>query len=173
MISEDSGESYKTPQVLINQLFRLMSVGKFDEQTIKQQMETILMAGSETSALTISFIILMVAMHPDVQERLYDELHSVFVAQDEDTSYEHLQKLTYLDRIIKEVMRLFPAAPLIARCARADIAISNCTIPKNAFVMMSIYNMHRVRTTNVDFDFWTILLFEKKIKTNFEVKILF
>lgn len=121
-----------------------MSMGKFDEQTIKQQIETVLMAGSETSALTLSYVILMLAMHPNVQERLYAELHTVFVDQDEDATYEQLQKLTYLDRIVKEVMRLFPVAPLIARYTKADIPISNCTVPKNAIIMMSIYNMHRV-----------------------------
>lgn len=144
VISEDSSESYKTPQVLIDQLFRLLYLGKFSEEMSKQQIETVLMAGSETSALSLSYTILMLAMHPDVQDRLYDELHSVFVAQDEETTYEHLKCLTYLDRIVKEVQRLFPAAPLIARCATADIPISNCTIPKSAFIMMSIFNMHRV-----------------------------
>lgn len=102
VISEDSDLAYKTPQVLIDQLFRLFSLGKFDEQTIKEQIETVLMAGSETSALTLSYVILMLAMHPDVQDRLYQELHSVFASQDEETSYEHLQQLTYLDRVLKE-----------------------------------------------------------------------
>ncbi|XP_055308044.1 probable cytochrome P450 313a4, partial [Sitodiplosis mosellana] len=143
VISEDSEDSYKTPQVLIDQLFRLLSLGKFNEKMIKEQIETVLMAGSETSALSLSYVILMLAMHPNVQERLYEELHSVFVSQDEETSYEHLQQLTFLDRVINEVMRLFPSAPLIARCTRADVPISNCTVPKNAFIMMSIYNMHR------------------------------
>lgn len=101
------------------------------------------MAGSETSALTLSYAILMLAMHQHVQDGLYDELRTVFDGQDEQASYEHLQRLTYLDRVIREVMRLFPSAPLISRCARADIPVSNCTIPKNAIIMMSIYNMHR------------------------------
>lgn len=86
----------------------------------------------------------MLAMHPDVQDRLFEELRSVFDSQNEETTYDHLQRLTYLDRILKEVMRLFPSAPLIARVTRADIPLSNCTAPKGTFIMMSIFNMHRV-----------------------------
>lgn len=41
-ISEDSDESYKTPQVLIDQLFRLFFSGHFSEQVVKEQIETVL-----------------------------------------------------------------------------------------------------------------------------------
>lgn len=150
-------------------------MGKFDEQTIKEQIETVLMAGSETSALTLSYTILLLAMHPDVQDRLFEELHSVFDSQEEETTYDHLQRLTYLDRILKEVMRLFPSAPLIARITRADIPLSNCTAPKGAFIMMSIFNMHRVNFSTIlsrfYHDFFTIFsrfftIFSTNLKKN-------
>lgn len=76
-ISDDSEESYKTPQVMIDQLFHLFYSGKFDEQVVKEQIETVLIAGNETSALTLSYTILLLAMYPDIQDRLYNELHSV------------------------------------------------------------------------------------------------
>lgn len=76
-ISDDSEESYKTPQVLIDQLFHLFYSNKFDEQVVKEQIETVLIAGNETSALTLSYTILLLAMYPDIQDRLYNELRSV------------------------------------------------------------------------------------------------
>lgn len=76
-ISEDSDESYKTPQVLIDKLFRLFFSGKFSEQVVKEQIETVLIAGNETSALTLSYTILLLAMHPEIQDRLYTELRTV------------------------------------------------------------------------------------------------
>lgn len=146
-ISEDSEESYKTPQVLIDQLWRLFFAGKFSEQIVKEQIETVLIAGNETSALTLSYTILLLAMHPQIQEKLFTELRSVYDSQDEDTSYERLQQLPYLDRVLKEGMRLFPVAPFIVRTAIADTPISNCVIPKGAIIMMSIFNLQRVRNT--------------------------
>lgn len=144
-ISEDSDESYKTPQVLIDQLFRLFFSGHFSEQVVKEQIETVLIAGNETSALTLSYTILLLAMYPDIQERLYNELRSVYDTQDEETSYERVQKLTYLDLVLKESMRMFPVAPFIVRTATADTPVSSCIIPKGSIVMMSIFNMQRVR----------------------------
>lgn len=77
IISEDSEENYKSPQVLIDQLFRLYFSGKFSDQIVKEQIETVLIAGNETSALTLSYTILLLAMHPTIQDRLYEELRSV------------------------------------------------------------------------------------------------
>lgn len=143
-ISEDSMETYKTPQVLIDQLLELCFSGKLDEKIIRDQVETIVIAGNETTALSLSYIILLLAMYPEVQDRVYQELHSVFDDQDEIMTYDHIQRLPYLDRVIKEGMRLLPVVPFIMRTATADTQISNCTIPKNAFILMSIFNLHRV-----------------------------
>lgn len=101
-ISEDSEETYKTPQVLIDQLFELHFSGKLDDKVIRDQVETIVIAGNETTALSLSYIILLLAMNPSVQEKVYDELHMVFDSQNEEVTYEHIQRLTYLDRCIKE-----------------------------------------------------------------------
>lgn len=145
IIPEDSEETYKTPQVLIDQLWRLFFAGKFSEQIVKEQIETVLIAGNETSALTLSYTILLLAMYPDIQEKLYRELRLAYDTQNEETSYERLQQLPYLDCVLKESMRLFPVAPFIVRTATADTPVSNCIIPKGAIIMMSIFNVQRVR----------------------------
>lgn len=143
VITEDSNESYKSPQVLIDQMFRLFYAGKFTEDIVKEQIETVIIAGNETSALTISYVILLLAMYPEVQERLYEELNAAYHPDEDYSTYEQVQKLTYLDWVLKEGLRLFPAAPFIVRCCTADTKISTCTIPKDAIVMMSIFTLHR------------------------------
>lgn len=150
-IEENSEETYKTPQVLIDQLLDLYFSGKLDDKIIRDQVETIVIAGNETTALSLSYIILLLAMHPDVQEKVYEELQTVFESQDKITKYEHIQRLTYLDRVIKEGMRVLPVVPFMMRTATADTQISNCTIPKDAFILMSIYNLHRVSETVFNF----------------------
>lgn len=144
VIAENSEETYKTPQVLIDKLFRLFFAGKFSDQIVKEQIETVLIAGNETSALTLSYTILLLAMYPEIQEKVYAELRSAYDTQDEETSYEKVQQLPYLDMVLKEGMRMFPVAPFIVRTAIADTAISSCVIPKGAIIMMSIFNLQRV-----------------------------
>lgn len=102
-----------------------------------------IIAGNETSGLTISYAILMLAMHPDIQERAFEELKSLYDSPDEYSSYERIQQLTYLDCVLKEVMRMFPVAPFIVRCCIANTKLRTFTIPKDALVMVSLYNLHR------------------------------
>lgn len=138
-------ETYKKPQILIDLLLDLIENGKLDEKTAIEEIETILIAGNETTALAVSFVILILAMHPDVQDRVYEELHSVYNSQDEETTNEHFPKLIYLEQVIKETLRLYPVGPFIIRKAMKDIQISKCTIPKNSYITLSLYNLHRVR----------------------------
>lgn len=128
---------------MIDQLFRLLYAGKFDEQLVKEQIETIIIAGNETSGLSISFAILLLAMYPDIQERVFAELKSVYDSPDEYSTYDQIQQLTYLDRVLKEIMRLFPVVPFIMRTCTANTKLRTCTIPKNATVLVSLYNLHR------------------------------
>ncbi|XP_055308673.1 cytochrome P450 4c3-like [Sitodiplosis mosellana] len=133
----------KKPQNAIDKLLKLCDDGEFDEDLAKEQIETILVAGNDTSTATVSFTILMLAMHPEIQERLYQELRSVFSEQNEDMSQQHLNQMPYLDLVLKETLRLFPAAPYPLRCASADITIDSCTIPKDAMILLSIFSLHR------------------------------
>lgn len=98
------GEVYEKPQILIDRLLRLVHEGKIDDQTAIDEVESMLIGGSETSSGTASFVILLLAMHPEVQERVYQELCTVYKTQDEDTTHEQLQQLSYLDRVIREGM---------------------------------------------------------------------
>lgn len=139
-----SDDSHKPPLALIDHLLESYFAGRCSEQVVKEQIETMLMAGSDTSALTVSFAILMLAMHTDIQDRLFEELQSLYDAQDEKTFYDKLGKLTYLDCCLKETMRLFPVASLIGRTPTIDIPVSNCTIPKGTIIALSIITLHRV-----------------------------
>lgn len=103
------------------------------------------MAGYETTATTTSFTILMLAMHPHIQDELFNELRSVYTTQTEETTYEHIQKLVLLERIIKETMRLFPIAIGLFRSVTADTQLTTCVVPKGSTVVLSVYTMQRVR----------------------------
>lgn len=140
-----NSDSNQMPQILIDQLFQLQFEGKLDEQTVREELGTILISGNETSALTTSYIVLLLAMHPTLQERLFEELRSNYTLPNEETTYEHLLSLKYLDRVVKEGLRLFPVGPFLVRTVSANVTISNCTIPKNSYATLSIYNLHRVR----------------------------
>lgn len=86
----------------------------------------------------------MLAMHDDVQERLFEEVKNVV---DGDITETHLQKLNYLEMVVKESMRLFPVLPIHARIAKEDVELENFTIPAGANIVISVFNAHRNKKT--------------------------
>ena len=86
------------------------------------------MQGYETSALMISYAILMLAMHPEYQERVFEEVKLIFPDKTTDNfvHYDDLNKLEFTERVIKETMRLFPAVPVMARSATSAFDLSGC-----------------------------------------------
>lgn len=61
--------------------------------------------GNETSALTTSHVILMLAMHPNIQEKAVRELEEIYDDEYEQTDSEKLTKLSYLEMIMKETRK--------------------------------------------------------------------
>ncbi|XP_008482854.1 cytochrome P450 4V2-like, partial [Diaphorina citri] len=75
---------------------------------------------------------------------VYHELQDVLGdSPDSAPTYDQLQRLDLLTRVIKETMRLFPAAPVIARSAPYEVQCGDYTIPAGASIAIFIYGLHR------------------------------
>ena len=87
---------------------------------------------------------MLLAMHKDTQQKLVDEIDEIY-SKESDTKFSNdfLQKFTYLDAILKESMRLFPAIPIIGREASEEVEIEGYMIPKGTVILISIFAMHR------------------------------
>ena len=65
----------------------------------------------------------MLAMFPQVQQKVVDEMKEVFGDAETQIDYDSLNQLTYLDLVIKETMRLFPVLPVSARKSTGDVEV--------------------------------------------------
>lgn len=72
----------------------------------------------------MSGALLFLAMHPEAQEKVVEELNTIFGTADETVENEHLFELVYLDMVIKETMRLLPVLPIIGRSTTAEVELS-------------------------------------------------
>ena len=69
----------------------------------------------------------MIALHPEVQQKLHEEMDRVFGDDDSrPCTMEDLNELEYLERVIKETLRLFPSVPFIGREVQEDFVHSKC-----------------------------------------------
>lgn len=64
-------------------------------------------------------------MHPDTQEKLFQEIRSVVPLQDDDVTKEDLNNMPYLDAFLKEAFRFFPVVPVLTRIIKKDIQIGS------------------------------------------------
>ena len=117
---------------------------------------TLLFAGQDTSAATLSWTMHLLSLHPSIQEKLAMEIREK--CQDHRCSDDGLftkdfvMSLTYLDAVIKESMRLYPVAPYIIRNLTQDTSIPpedsdnadiSTVLPKGSLAFVSIYALHR------------------------------
>ncbi|KAJ3620579.1 hypothetical protein MTP99_004514 [Tenebrio molitor] len=119
-----------------NYLSNLMKItqeeGKWTDQEMVSETQTMIAAGSDTTAITLSFATIMLALHQGIQEKLYKEMCDIFENTDRDPTLDDLTRMDYLERVIKETMRLFPIGPVLFRQVQEDIKIRDIVIPKVA-----------------------------------------
>lgn len=103
--------------------------GLMDDEMIAGFQRLLLVAGSDTTAATLSWVIERLARHPEVLARLEEAL-----ACGDDT---------YLDAVITETLRLRPTVPFTARMVNRDVVINNTYLPKGSMVWLYINAIHR------------------------------
>ncbi|PUZ55189.1 hypothetical protein GQ55_5G192100 [Panicum hallii var. hallii] len=96
-----------------------------------------LLAGSATTAFTLSSVVYLVAEHPEVEDKLVREIDA-FGPRDRVPTAEDLQtKFPYLDQVVKESMRFFMVSPLVARETSERVEIGGYVLPKGTWVWMA------------------------------------
>ncbi|CAH2043088.1 unnamed protein product, partial [Iphiclides podalirius] len=113
------------------------------EEQIKYELTTILLAGQETAAAALNFILLTLGCKPDVQGKLYREIRNVFGDTRRPVSKEDLGRLIYCEAVINETLRLYPPVPAILRYADHDVQLKSCTIPKGTTCVFNIWGSGR------------------------------
>ncbi|XP_058452504.1 cytochrome P450 4c21-like isoform X1 [Malaya genurostris] len=140
----DSDLNGKKPQIFLDKLLELAKENdQFLKEDIPEHLDTIIFAGNDTTATTMSNILLMLAIHPDIQERVYQEVMEACPDENQFVSIEDVAKLSYTDMVCKEAMRLYPVGALIGRVATSDVKLNDRnTIPANTVILCGIYQVH-------------------------------
>jgi len=116
---------------------------KMEEKDMFDHFVTLICAGHDTSAYFSSYIVYMLVMHPDVQERLREEVLAHFKGRQQVTPDDILE-LKYLAKVMQETLRLYAIIPGLTRDAAEEVHIkeANVTIPKGVelFIPMSLIN---------------------------------
>lgn len=102
-------------------------------------------AGYETTSTALSFLMYILATHPEVQQKLQEEIDTTFPNKAPPT-YDALVQMEYLDMVLNETLRLFPVAGRIERVCKKDVEIKGVLIPKGTVVMVPSIVLQRDST---------------------------
>lgn len=117
------------------------------DQQARDEVVTMFFAGHETTAASLTWAFYLLATHPEVEAQLREEIWSVLHGR--APTSEELPKLTYMQQVIHESLRLYPAAYLFAREALTDDVIDGYPIPAKTLIFITPYITHR------NPDYWT------------------
>ena len=105
-------------------------------------------AGHETTSNALSFVLLLLAKHPTIQEKIYQEITKI--SQHSNDIMIYVSQLQYTKQCIEETMRLYPPAFMIDRVAIDNDEFEGKKIAKDTLILLSIFEVHKHP------DFWKL-----------------
>jgi cytochrome P450 len=109
------------------------------DQQVYDEVITLLTAGSETSAVALTWFFHEIARHPEIERRIEEELDAVLAGR--TATFDDVAKLEYTRRVVTEVLRMYPIWILMRR-ALVDVELGGVRLPAGTEVMLSPYSLH-------------------------------
>ena len=129
-----------------NDLLDLMLQSRYEDGSpmerhrIIDELIILIVAGHETTANALSFMIHYLAKNPEIVDQLHQEIQPLEASA--LSPYEQLSQTKYGQAVVQETLRKCPPAWIVDRKALTDDSIGDLHIPKNALIGLSIYELH-------------------------------
>uniref|UniRef100_A0A0N5B5A0 Cytochrome P450 n=1 Tax=Strongyloides papillosus TaxID=174720 RepID=A0A0N5B5A0_STREA len=137
---EKGGEiKHKT---FISMLLELYENNEISMEGIKEEVNTIIIGGFDTSSTTMAWLLWCLATHPDIQEKVYQEIFDIFGENERVVTHEDIVRMPYFEMVFKEVLRRFSIVSIMTRRLQNDIRIGEYTIPKGIDVAIGPFLSH-------------------------------
>ncbi|KAH8008953.1 hypothetical protein HPB51_008144 [Rhipicephalus microplus] len=118
-------------------------VKTLEDRHVSSNAVVLLIAGFDTTASALAFLLHLVAKHPEEQTKILKELEDRFPCVHE-LSFEQLHELERLDMVVKEALRLYPPVPLmVARCCIKNTTVLGHFIPAGVNIIAPAWYVHR------------------------------
>ncbi|SEW04619.1 cytochrome P450 [Halobacterium jilantaiense] len=127
---------------LLSVLLRARDRGEQPRERLRDEVTTTLLAGHDTTALTLTYTWFLLSEHPDAERRLHEELDGT-LADGEAPTIDDVRDLDYLDWVIHEAMRLYPPVYNIFRTPTEPVELAGYRVPPEAPIMLPQWAVHR------------------------------
>jgi len=108
---------------------------------IRDEVLTFLIAGHETTALSLTYAWALLSWNPEVREQVREEAREVL--GEETPQHRHVRQLDHTQRAFREAIRLYPAAWAVFRQTREEVRLGDYVVPAGASVILPQWSIHR------------------------------
>lgn len=126
----------------LSRLLRAEAAGDQTTEQVRNEMMTMLLAGHDTTALTLTYAFHQIGQRPDVLERLHEEVDAV-LDEGEAPGMSDLRDLSYTEQVLKETMRVLPPVYTLFRQPNVDVRLSGYRVPADSLLMVPQWVLHR------------------------------
>ncbi|XP_022978033.1 cytochrome P450 81E8-like [Cucurbita maxima] len=115
----------------------------YNDQIIKGMVQVLLLAGTETSAVTMEWALAHLLNNPEILKKAREEVDTQ-IGQEQLVDESDASELPYVQAVVLETLRLNPASPLLVpHLTSDDCTISNYEIPRDTIVLVNAWAIHR------------------------------
>ncbi|KAK9875039.1 hypothetical protein WA026_005844 [Henosepilachna vigintioctopunctata] len=115
----------------------------FDKKAVRNEIDTFIFAAQDTTSTALSFMMMILANYPEHQETLYEEIKKT-LSKNQNPTYSNLTNMNYLDRFVKESLRLYPPFIIMERTLTEEVITkTGYRLPEGTVVLISLLDIHR------------------------------
>ncbi|WP_121821613.1 cytochrome P450 [Halostella salina] len=129
------------PMDFLSVLLRARDRGEQSADQLRDEMMTMLLAGHDTTALTLTYTWFLLSEHPEAERRVHEEVDTVL--DGDRPGWEHVQQFDHVERVIQEAMRLYPPVYTIFREPTVDVELAGYEIDAGTTLMLPQWGVHR------------------------------
>jgi len=140
----EEGEVKKKKMAFLELLLTASENGKMlTNEEVCQEVDTLMAAGHDTTTAALCWAMVCLGSYPECQAKIQDELEEIFGDSERPATNEDLKKMKYLECIIKETLRFYPAGPVFGRLLTEDVKIGKYVLPAGTTVAVLTNQIHR------------------------------
>ncbi|XP_050352037.1 cytochrome P450 4C1-like [Nymphalis io] len=128
---------------MLDLLLETEEKGKIDIEGINEEVDTFMFEGHDTTACVLQFAFMIIANHPEVQDKILEEYRHIFGTSNRKPTMSDLSEMKYLECCIKETLRLYPSVHFIIRYCKQKLKLKDYECPVGTDCVIFIFDLHR------------------------------